>query len=245
MLQSTYLAQPHRPAQLPASRRRGALAHGRLECHACIEITIMTSLQQLLIHDASLLEADSEYVHVCTAAGRLLAERLQPFRGRRAIEQAMMPGGQAIAQEIARVLRLPQDILVARELHVHPYPEVVAGGISEGSGLCINRAALRLPGMSALAIWAEAYIVRDEVALLVQQYRAGRPLPACSRRSVILVDDRLGSGLTQLAAIQSLRRLHPQQCIVAVRSAEEMALQQITRQADVVIALEVEGVSHA
>ena len=153
--------------------------------------------------------ADPKYISACVSAGRQLAERLQHFRGSRALVLSMMPSGQLIAQEIARVLRLPQEILVARELHVQPYPDVAAGGISEGSGLCINRAALRLPGMSPLAIWAEAYIVRDQVELLVQQYRAGRPLPTCNRRSVILVDDRLGAGLAQLAALQVLRRLHP------------------------------------
>lgn len=204
----------------------------------------MTSLQQLLIQDTSLYKADSEYVSVCVAAGRQLAERLQHFRGSHAIVLAMLPGGQAIAEEIARVLRLPRDILVARELHVQPYPNVAAGGLSEGSGLCINRAALRLPGMSSLAVWAEAQIVRDEVALLVQQYRTGRPLPTCSRRSVILVDDRLGTGLVQLAALQALRRLHPQQCVVAVRTGSEAALQRLTCQADLVIALEIEGVSN-
>jgi putative phosphoribosyl transferase len=205
----------------------------------------MTPLQQLLIQDASLFEANPEYVSRCVAAGRQLAERLQYLRGSRAIVLALMPSGHAIAEELARVLRLPRDILVARELHVQPYPDVVAGGLSEGSGLCINRAALRLPGMSSLAIWAEAQIVRDDVALLVHQYRAGRPLPTCSRRSVILVDDRLGAGMVQLAAIQALRRLHPQQCIVAVRTGAAAALERVTQQADLVIALEVEGVSHA
>ncbi len=216
-----------------------------LECRACVEMTVMTSLQQLLIQDASQFEVDSENANVCVASGHQLAERLLHFRGGRAIVLAMMPSGQAIAEEIARVLRLPQNILVARELHVDPYPEVAAGGLSEGSGLCINRAALRLPGMSLQAIWAEARIVRDDVALLVQQYRAGRPLPTCSRRPVILVDDRLGAGLSQLAALQALRRLHPQQCIVAVRAGDEAALQRVARQADLVIALEVKGVFHA
>jgi putative phosphoribosyl transferase len=205
----------------------------------------MTALQQLLIQDAPLLEADFNYTIACASAGRQLAERLQHFRGSRAVVLGMIPGGQAIAEEIARVLRLPQDIVVARELHVHLYPDIAAGALSEGSGLCINRAALRLPGMSPLAIWAEAQIARDEVALLVQQYRAGRPLPTCSRRPVILVDDRLGAGLAQLAALQALRRLHPQQCVVAVRAGDQAAMQRVMRQADLVIALEVEGISHA
>jgi putative phosphoribosyl transferase len=202
-------------------------------------------MTMLPIHDTSLIEADTESIITGVAAGRRLAERLQHVCGSRAIVLAMMPSGKVIAQEIARLLRLPMDMLVARELHMPPYPEIAVGGLSEGSGLCINRAALRLPGMSPLTLWAEAHIVRDEVALMVQHYRAGRPLPACSRRSVILVDDRLGVGLAQLAALQALKKLHPQQCIVAVRTAEEAALQRVMRQADLVIALEIERVWHA
>jgi putative phosphoribosyl transferase len=208
-------------------------------------MTIMTSLQQVLIQEDQQSDVDTQYINMCVAAGRQLAERLQHLRGSRALVLAVMPGGQAIAEEIARVLRLPQGILVARELHVQPYPDVAAGGLSEGSGLCINRAALRLPGMSSLAIWAEAQVVRDEVAHMVQQYRAGRPLPNCSRRSVVLVDDRLGAGLVHLAALQALRRLHPQQCIVAVRTASSAALQRVARQANLVVALEIGGGSHA
>jgi predicted phosphoribosyltransferase len=45
--------------------------------------------------------------------------------------------------------------------------------------------------------------------------------------------------------LQALRRLHPQQCVVAVRVGQEAALQRIARQADLVIALEIEGIAHA
>src|SRR5690349_18116138 len=113
-----------------------------LECCACVEMTIMTSLQRQRIRDGSLLEDGPEYLSACVAVGRQLAERLQFLRGSRTLVLALMPSGLAIAHEMARVLRLPQDILVARELHVHLYPDVAAGALSEGSGLCINRAAL-------------------------------------------------------------------------------------------------------
>jgi putative phosphoribosyl transferase len=171
------------------------------------------------------------------AAGHQLAERLHHYRGSRAIVLALAPGGVAVAQEVARMLRLPLEILVARELRVRPYPAVVAGALSEAGGLCLNRAALRLPGMSLQAVWREARLVENEIALLVQRYRAGRALLNCARRAVILVDDGLGSGLVQLAALQTLRRFHPQQCIVATAWGTTAALQRVAGWADVLVAL--------
>jgi putative phosphoribosyl transferase len=171
------------------------------------------------------------------AAGRQLAERLQRYRGSRAMVLALPPGGVAVAQEVARMLRLPLDILVARELYVRPYPAVVAGALSEAGGLCLNRAALRLPGMSLQAVWREAEFVRDEIALLVERYRGGRSLPNYTRRPVILVDDGLGNGLVQLVALQTLRHFHPQQCIVATPWGTIAALQRVAGWADVLVAL--------
>jgi putative phosphoribosyl transferase len=171
------------------------------------------------------------------AAGRQLAERLHHYRGSRAIVLALPPGGVAVAAEVARMLRLPLSVLAARDLRVRPYPAVVAGALSEAGGLCLNRAALRLPGMSLQGVWREAGLVRGEIAQLIQRYRGGGLLPSCIRRSVILVDDGLGSGLIQLAALQTLRRFHPQQCIVATPWGTTTAIQRVARYADVVVAL--------
>ncbi len=82
------------------------------------------------------------------AAGRRLAERLQAFRGGRALVLALPPGGVVVAGELARALRLPLDVMLARAFSAPLYPAVVAGAISEGGGLCFNRMALRLPGIT-------------------------------------------------------------------------------------------------
>jgi putative phosphoribosyl transferase len=172
------------------------------------------------------------------AVGRRLAEQLQQYRGSRAIVLALPPGGVAVAGEVARALRLPLDALIARGFAVRPYPGVMAGALSEAGGLCFNAAVLRLPGVSVDTIWHEASQAQHEIITMVAAYRHGRPLPALSRRPVILVDDGLHSGLIQLAALRALRRLHPQRCIVATPKGTIDALQVVARHADAVVTLE-------
>ena len=171
------------------------------------------------------------------AAGRALAALLQPYRGGRAIVLALPPGGVAAGTELARALRLPLDVFIAREFFIQPYPAVVAGALSEGGGLCVNAALLRLPGVSLAGLWSEARRAYRENKSLIAAYRSGRRLPALGRRPVILVDDGLSNGLLQLAALAALRHHHPQRCIVATPYGTPSALGHIARMADELVTL--------
>src|SRR5690242_17637296 len=115
------------------------------------EPMIATSTKQPVLLDGVRWGTYSDRYIDRFAAGAQLAERLHIYRGSRAMVLALPPGGVAVAQVVARMLRLPLDILVARELRVRPHPAVVAGALSEAGGLCLNGAALRLPGMSLQA----------------------------------------------------------------------------------------------
>ncbi|HET9224103.1 MAG TPA: phosphoribosyltransferase [Roseiflexaceae bacterium] len=184
----------------------------------------------------SLIDIDERYADR-GAAGRQLAQLLRPDRDSRALVFALPPGGVVVGGEVARALRLPLDVLVAREIAIRPYPALVAGALCEGSGLCLNRAVFRLPGATLKAFWHEAHRTAREIAALVVLYRHGRSLPLLQRRSVILVDDGLGDGLMQLAAIRALRRMHAARCVVVTPFATPDAFQRVARRADLVLTL--------
>ena len=171
------------------------------------------------------------------AAGRRLAQLLLPTRDSQAVILALPPGGIVVGSAIARMLRLPLEALVARTFTIRPYPHFVAGALSEGGGLCVNRAVLRLPEASLLAIWQEARRATRENMALVKYYREDRALPPLQRRPVILVDDGLEDGLAQMAAIAVLRHMHVGSCIVATPRASQQALEQVAQRADRVVAL--------
>jgi putative phosphoribosyl transferase len=189
-----------------------------------------------VIARAPLAESDERYADR-VAAGRQLAQLLLPNRDSRALVLALPGGSVVVAGEVARTLRLPLDVLIVREIVIRPYPALVAGALSEGGGLCINRALFRLPGATLGVFWRAARRTAHEIATLVERYRQGRSLPALQRHSVILVDDGLGTGLMQLAAIKALQYRHVARCIVATPYATPAALQRVARRADQVLAL--------
>lgn len=191
-----------------------------------VQIARHPELSRLLLADNNDRYADRE------AAGRELATLLLRYRGGRAIVLALPPGGVVAAGALARALRLPLDVLIAREFTIQPYPTIVAGALSEGGGLCVNAALLRLPGASFADIWRAARRVRQEIEALVAVYRPGRVLPSLGRRPVILVDDGLSNGLLQLAALAALHHAYPQRCIVATPSGTPAALGRVARMAD-------------
>lgn len=170
-------------------------------------------------------------------AGRQLAEQLRAYHGELALVLALPPGGVVVAGELACALRLPLDALIARVFAAPLDPTHLLGAISEGGGLCFNRTALRLPGASLASAWRAARHARRELIALVAAYRGTRRLPLLKRRSIILVDDGLGSGLAQLAALQALRRAHGHRLIVATPWATDAAAQRVLWRADALIAL--------
>jgi putative phosphoribosyl transferase len=172
------------------------------------------------------------------AAGQHLAQLLLPTRDSQAIVLALPPGGLVVASETARVLRLPLDVLLVRTFAIRPYPQLVAGALSEGGGLCLNRTVLRLPDAALSNVWQEVRRTMHELQALNTIYRHGRSLPPLQRRTVILIDDGLGDGLAQLAALAALRHLHLARCIVATPLANPMALHQVAQRADQVVVLQ-------
>lgn len=168
-------------------------------------------------------------------AGRQLAALLQPYRTSRALVLGLPPGGVVVACGVAQALRLPLDVLIAREFALQPYPTLGAGALSEGGGLCLNASVLRLPGVRLTNMWKEARRTYQELSTLTNAYRSGQPVSAIERRYIILVDDGMSNGLLQLAALAALRRAHARQCIIATPGGNEAALQRVAQAADLLI----------
>lgn len=196
------------------------------------------TMLQTSIHSTILRAYDDRYQDRLTA-GRLLADQLRPHHPDRALVLAIPSGGIAVGGELARSLRLGLEVIVSREFYVPGSPPIVAGAVCEGGGLCFNAAALRLPGVTMEAIWYQARLMWREIVTLVAAYRGDRALPLLPRRTVILTDDGIGSGLAQLAAIQVLRREHVHQCIVATPGGSAVPIHVVTHWADTLVSLDL------
>jgi putative phosphoribosyl transferase len=174
-----------------------------------------------------------------TDAGRRLGARVARLAGERPIVFAVPRGGVPVAVEVAEALRAPLDVLVVRKLGATHNPEFAVGAIAENETAVLSVATARHEGMSQADL---DRIVEGESAELnrrVARYRGGRPLRDVRGRTVVVVDDGLATGLTDLAAVRSLRKRGAGRIVVAVPVGSHEAVTMLEREADEVVCLSI------
>ena len=167
------------------------------------------------------------------AAGAMLAGRLISFAGSSAIVLGLVRGGVPVAASVARMLRLPLDVLVVRKLGVPWAPEVAFGALGPGGVQVLNK--LTLSHLTTTEIEA---VIRDESAELTRRekiFRAGRPPLDLTGRDALVVDDGLATGATARAAVEVARRLGAEQVVLAVPVGSGEAIRQLHEIADEVV----------
>jgi putative phosphoribosyl transferase len=149
-------------------------------------------------------------------AGRMLASKLQDYRGKPNVVVLGLPrGGIPVAYEVARALDAPLDVFVVRKLGMPGHPEFAMGAIASGGVQVLSDDVIRWYGVPDSAIAAVAAHEAAELQRREREYRRG-PLTDLRNRIVILVDDGLATGASMRAAVQAVRELAPARVVVAV-----------------------------
>lgn len=173
-----------------------------------------------------------------TEAGRILANRLSAYAGRRdTIVFALPRGGVPVAAEIAESLRVPMYVFVVRKLGVPGHPELAMGAITSGGKRLINRAVTHSLNIPESDIENVVCCETRELQRRERLYGRGRQLPQVKDKNVILVDDGVATGSSMLLAVQSLREQGAGRVIVAVPVAPPAAVSELNRLADEVVCL--------
>jgi putative phosphoribosyl transferase len=164
-------------------------------------------------------------------AGRLLAERLERYRGAADLLVLALPrGGVAVAFEVAHALHAALDVFVVRKLGYPGHEEYAMGAIASGGVRVMNIE----PGL-AVPDDAVANVVRREEAELArreQLYRGERPPLALGGRTVIVVDDGLATGSTMRAAVAAIRQQRPARLVAAVPLGAAETCESLRREVD-------------
>ncbi len=150
-------------------------------------------------------------------AGRELAEQLRGYSGRNDVVVLGLPrGGVPVAFEIARALRAPLDVFVARKLGVPGQEELAMGAIASGGIRDINEDVVRQLHIPARIIEGVARKEEQELLRRESGYRDGRAAIDVRGRAVILVDDGLATGSSMRAAVLAVKKKEPSHIVVAV-----------------------------
>ncbi len=184
-------------------------------------------------HDSSMQFVDRR------DAGLRLAAELLPYAREQPVVVALPRGGVPVAVEVARALDAPLDVLAVRKLGAPGNPELGVGAVAEDGSGVLDRQSAELLGMTREKL--DATLARESLELRrrVERYRDGRrPIPV-SGRTVIVVDDGLATGLTDLAAVRALRSRGARRIIVAVPVGSGESVSMLADEADEVVCLVV------
>jgi putative phosphoribosyl transferase len=145
------------------------------------------------------------------SAGRRLAKLLADYQqDPEAIIVALPRGGVITAGAIAKVLKLPLDLVITRKIGAEENPEFAIAAVSEHH-------LIFHPQFSNFTEWSLSVQIeqeRREIKRRQEKYQVN-DRKNWQDKKLILVDDGIATGLTIKAAILELREYNPKKIIVA------------------------------
>ncbi|HOG45917.1 MAG TPA: phosphoribosyltransferase family protein [Anaerolineae bacterium] len=150
-------------------------------------------------------------------AGRRLAEALGAMQDRPGLLILAVPrGGVVVGVEVARALKAPLDIVIARKIGAPDNPELAIGAVAPDGTAALDEDLVARLGVSDRYIQVATEQARQEIDRRLQVYRNGRPPLQVRGKNIVLVDDGVATGATTLAAIRYLRKQEPAELTLAV-----------------------------
>lgn len=172
-------------------------------------------------------------------AGKLLAEKLEGYRGQDVVLLGLPRGGLPVAREVADHFGWPLDILVSRKIGAPHHEEYAIGAVTARGTRVLNEAALRgviLPPGYLEAVSDDQTLKAKEREAMLRDGREALPLEG---RVVILVDDGVATGMTLRAAIADVRRQEPARLVVAAPVIAPETYEALQHEVDDVVAVSV------
>ena len=169
-------------------------------------------------------------------AGRQVAQRLKGRGFRNPLVMAIPRGGLVIGVTMAKELNAELDVVLARRLRMPGKPESTLGAVAEDGRVVLDPAFEQLD-FPPEVIAEERDFQLSLIARRRDLYRAVRPPAELARRSIIITDDGIATGLTMLAALEVVKTQGPFEVIVAVPVSSSDQLQAIRQRCDEFLSL--------
>ena len=174
-------------------------------------------------------------------AGRKLAAALTEFKGKDLVVLGIPRGGVVVADEVARALGAPLDIVVTRKIEAPGEPEYALGAVTQEGEVIMDKQAAESLGANQEYLDAQVKKKRDEVNERMKKFRGNAPYPDLHGKVVVIVDDGIATGSSVAAAVMSVKKRRPKEIVVAVPVAPKDAVETLISDGNRVVCLETPG----
>ena len=173
-------------------------------------------------------------------AGRLLAERLQEYAGKRNVILLALPaGGVPVGYMVTKELCIPMDIMVVRKVQIPWNTEAGFGALTWDGETVLNEPLVRHLRLTRGIIEESISNTERIIQERLRKFRGDRPMPDLESKVVILVDDGLASGFTMLAAARSASKKKPEKIVVAAPTGSMGAIELLAPEVDEIVCLNI------
>ncbi len=174
-------------------------------------------------------------------AGKKLAAALAQFKGKDVVVLGIPRGGVVVANEVAKALGAPLDVVVTRKIEAPGEPEFALGAVTQEGDVIMDRQAAESLGASAAYLDDQVRKKREEVRERMERLRGDSPYPELRGKVVIIVDDGIATGSSVEAAVMSVRKRKPEAVVVAAPVAPSDAVETLSEDGTRVVCLETPG----
>ncbi len=152
---------------------------------------------------------------------------------------ALPRGGVPVAVEIAGALGARMDILAVRKLGAPQNPEFAVGAVAEGGAAVLERDICERLRLTQEQIDAVVHREVRELDRRVELYRDDWEPADVRGRTVVIVDDGLATGLSDLAAVRAVRGRGAARVIVVAPVGSRQAVAMLGEEADEVVCADI------
>ncbi len=174
-------------------------------------------------------------------AGIRLAEALSEFKGKDVVVLGIPRGGVVVANEVAKALGAPLDVVVTRKIEAPGEPEYALGAVTQEGDVIMDRQAAQSLGASPDYLDSQVRQKKEEVKERMRRFRGEAPYPSLEGKVVIVVDDGIATGSSVGAAVMSVKKRNPKEVVVAVPVAPAATVEMLSEDGDRVVCLETPG----
>ena len=174
-------------------------------------------------------------------AGQMLGLALLDYKAREPVIYALPRGGVEVAAEVAMALNAPLELLLVRKIGLPWRPELAMGAATDSGAPIVfrNEEVLKTARISTEVFNDASTCALAEIKRRRRCYLGDQVPLDPEGRVVIVVDDGIATGATMKVALMALHRQQPKSIILAVPVAARQSLEELRKEADKTVCLEM------